>query len=68
MEEACPRVGLLSIEGQHMASHIQVHASTTGIGVFDSINCKINAVGVVLRVEYTPGLVSISTTFLGHTS
>ena len=26
-EEACPRVGFLSIEGQHVASHVQVHAS-----------------------------------------
>ena len=48
VEEACPRVGLPSIEGQHMASHIQVHASTTWIGVIDCINYKINAVGVIL--------------------
>ena len=48
VEEACPRVGLLSIEGQHMAGHIQVYASTTRIGVIDSVNYKINAVGVVL--------------------
>ena len=31
-----------------MASHIQVHASTTGIGVIDSVNCKINTVGIIL--------------------
>ena len=48
VEEACPRVGLLFIEGQHMASHVQVHASTTGIGAIDSINYKINTVGVIL--------------------
>ena len=52
MEEACLIVGLLSMESQHMASHIQIHASTTGIGVIDS---------VILGVEYMPGLVSIST-------
>ena len=44
-----PRVGLLSIEGQHMASHVQVHAGTTRVGAIDSVNCKINAVGVILR-------------------
>ena len=44
-----------------MASYVQVHASTTGIGMIDSINFKINAVGVALEVEYMPGLVSIST-------
>ena len=31
-----------------MASHVQVHASTTEIGMIDSVNYKINAVGVVL--------------------
>ena len=61
VEEACPRVSLLSIEGQHMAGHIQVHASTTWIGVVESVNCKINAVRVFLGVEYMPTLVSIST-------
>ena len=40
VEEACPRVDLLSIKGQQMASHIQVHASTTGVGVIDSVNGK----------------------------
>ena len=44
-----------------MASHFQVHAGTTGIGVIDSINCKINTVRVVLGVQYMPGLISIST-------
>ena len=44
-----------------MASHVQVHASTTWIGTIDSVNCKINAVGVILGVEYMPGLVLIST-------
>ena len=34
-----------------MARHIQVHASTTGIGMIDSINGKINAVGVYLGGE-----------------
>ena len=32
-----------------MASHAQVHASTTGVGMIDSINGKINAVGVFIR-------------------
>ena len=59
MEEACPSAGLLSIESQHMASHIQVHTSTTGIGTIDRINYKINTVGV--GVVYMPGLVLIST-------
>ena len=44
-----------------MASQVQVHASTTGIGMIDSDNCKINAVGIVLGVEYMPKLVLIST-------
>ena len=48
MEEACPKVSLLSIEGQHMASLIQVHASTTRVGMIDDVNCKIDAVGVIL--------------------
>ena len=61
VEEACSRVILLSVEGQHMASHIQVHAGTTWICAIESVNCKINAVRVFLGVEYTPGLVSIST-------
>ena len=43
MEKAGPRVGLLSIKGQHMACQVQVHASTTGIGVIDSIDSKIDA-------------------------
>ena len=49
VEEACPRVDLLSIKGQHMASHIQVHASTTGVGAIDSVNGKISTVGVFIR-------------------
>ena len=61
VEKAFPRVSLLSIKGQHMAGHIQVHAGTTWIGMINSVNCKINAVRVFLRVEYMPGLVSIST-------
>ena len=31
-----------------MASHIQVHASTTRVGTIDSVNHEINAVRVIL--------------------
>ena len=31
-----------------MASHVQVHASTTGVGTIDSMDRKINTVRVVL--------------------
>ena len=31
-----------------MASHIQVHASTTRVGVIDSLDREINAVRVIL--------------------
>ena len=61
VKEACSRVGLLSIKGQHMASHAQVHASTPRVGTVDSVNGKIDAVRVFIGVEYTPVLVSIST-------
>ena len=44
-----------------MASHVQVHANTTRVDAIDSINHEINAVRVVLGVEYMPGLISIST-------
>ena len=44
-----------------MASHVQAHASTTRVGAIDSIDHEINAVRVILGVEYTPGLISIST-------
>ena len=61
MEEACPRVSLLSVEGQHMAGHIQVHAGTTWIGMVESVNCKINAVRVFLGGGVHAALVLIST-------
>ena len=48
MKEACSRVGLLSIKGQHMASHTQIHASTPRVGVVDSVDGKINAVRVFI--------------------
>ena len=48
VEEACPRISLLSVKGDHMAGHVQVHASTTGVGAIDSVDCKINAVRVFL--------------------
>ena len=48
MKEACSRVGLLSIKGQHMATHIQVHASTPRIGVIDSVDGKINTVRIFI--------------------
>ena len=69
LEEACPRVSLLSIEGQHMAGHVQVHAGTTWIGMINSINCKINAV----RVFFGGGVhahasLNFPPTSPGHTS
>ena len=48
MKEACSRVGLLSIKGQHMASHAQVHASTPRVGMVDSVDGKIDAVRVFI--------------------
>ena len=48
MEEACPRVSHLSVKGQHMATHIQVHAGTTGVGTIYSVDSKINTVRVFL--------------------
>ena len=48
MEEAGPRISLLTVEGQHMTSHAQVHASTTWIGAVKSVNCKINTVRLFL--------------------
>ena len=44
-----------------MASHVQVHAGTMRIGAIDSVDHGINVVRVILGVEYTPGLISIST-------
>ena len=48
IEEACPRVSLLSVEGQHMAGHVQVQAGTTWISMVESINGKINTIRVFL--------------------
>ena len=61
VKEACSRVGLLSIKGQHMASHAQVHASTPRVGVVDSVDGKIDTVKVFVGVVYMPTLVLIST-------
>ena len=36
VKKACSRVGLLSIKGQHVASHTQVHASTPRVGMVHS--------------------------------
>ena len=58
MKEACSRVGLLSIKGQHMASHVQVHASTPRVGMVDSVDGKINTVSVFAGVVYTSAPVS----------
>ena len=51
MEEAGPRISLFTVEGQHMASHTQVHADATWIGMVKSVNCKINTVRILLRGE-----------------
>ena len=45
-KKACSRVGLLSIKGQHVASHAKVHASTPRVGVVDSVDGEIDTVRV----------------------
>ena len=61
MGEAGPRISLLTIEGQHMTSHAQVHAGATWISMIKSINCKINTVRILLGAVYMPAQVSTST-------
>ena len=48
MREAGPRVSLLAVEGQHMASHAQVHTGATWIGVVESVNHEIDTIRILL--------------------
>ena len=49
LDETSFRAALAAIEGQHMASPIQIHSRAAWIGVIQNLKGEIRGTGIVLR-------------------
>ena len=60
LDEASFRTALPAIEGEHMATPIQIHSRATWIGMIQGLEGEIHRIGIVLWGMKYPGPTSTS--------